>query len=178
MTLTWSEPPRSPLKPDHSRDAYRHRLIPRWRCRSGVQEDDASFHHLKVVPAVCDLTSPTEMVLPLQAEAVAQAREFLRAVICPTHHSAATADAELLVSELVTNGMRHAAPPIILRVECEGDDALRVLVCDASPVMPHVNHAKPEDESGRGMFLVDYISDEWGAEPLKDGKATWFRLNN
>ena len=118
------------------------------------------------------------MVLSLRAEAVAQAREFLRSAICSTHHSDAIADAELLVSELVANGIRHAAPPIILRVECEGEGALRVLVCDGSPVVPSVNHAKPEDESGRGMFIVDYISDEWGAEPTVDGKVTWFRLNN
>lgn len=49
---------------------------------------------------------------------------------------------------------------------------------DGSPVVPNVNHAKPEDESGRGIFLVDDISDEWGAEPTVDGKLTWFRLDN
>jgi anti-sigma regulatory factor (Ser/Thr protein kinase) len=118
------------------------------------------------------------MLLPLRANGVAQSREFLRSAICSTHHSGAIADAELLVSELVANGMRHAAPPIVLRIECEGEDALRVLVRDGSPVVPNVNHANPEDESGRGMFLVDYISDEWGAEPTGDGKVTWFRLNN
>ena len=126
---------------------------------------------------MCDVTSPAEIVLPLDPEAAARSREFLRTAICSIHHALVVQDAELLVSELVTNGVRYAAPPIVLRVECESADSLRVLVRDGSPMLPHVNHAQPEDESGRGLFLVDYISDEWGAEPTTQGKVTWFRLH-
>ena len=126
---------------------------------------------------MCDLTSPAEIILPLDPEAAARSREFMRAAICSTHHALVIQDAELLVSELVTNGVRYAAPPIVLRVECESADSLRVLVRDGSPMLPHVNHAQPEDESGRGLFLVDYISDEWGAESTTEGKVTWFRLH-
>lgn len=126
---------------------------------------------------MCDVTSPAEVVLPLDPEAAARSREFLRTAICSTHHANVVQDAELLVSELVTNGVRYAAPPIVLRVECENADSLRVLVRDGSPTLPHVNHAEPEDERGRGLFLVDYISDEWGAEPTTQGKVTWFRLH-
>lgn len=126
---------------------------------------------------MCDVTSPAEIVLPLDVEAASRSRAFLREAICSTHHRLVTQDAELLVSELVTNGMRHAAPPIVLRVECESADSLRVLVRDGSPLLPHVNHAEPEDEGGRGLFLVDYISDEWGAETTTEGKVTWFRLH-
>jgi anti-sigma regulatory factor (Ser/Thr protein kinase) len=125
---------------------------------------------------MCDVTSPAEIVLPLDVEAAARSREFLRTAICAPHHAPALDDAELLVSELVTNGVRYAAPPIVLRVECESGDSLRILVRDGSPLLPRLNHAEPEDESGRGMYLVDYISDEWGAEPTRDGKITWFRL--
>jgi anti-sigma regulatory factor (Ser/Thr protein kinase) len=126
---------------------------------------------------MCDVTSPAEIVLPLDPEAAARSREFLRTSICSTHHALVIQDAELLVSELVTNGVRYAAPPIVLRVECENADSLRVLVRDGSPKLPHVNHAEPEDERGRGLFLVDYISDEWGAETTSEGKVTWFRLH-
>ncbi len=126
---------------------------------------------------MCDVTSPAEIVLPLDVEAAARSREFLRTALCSPHHGTALEDAELLVSELVTNGIRYAAPPIVLRVECESQESLRILVRDGSPLLPRLNHAEPEDESGRGLFLVDYISDEWGAEPTPDGKVTWFRLH-
>lgn len=126
---------------------------------------------------MCDVTSPAEVVLPLDVGAAARSREFLRTAICSTHHVAAIEDAELLVSELVTNGLRHAAPPIVLRVECESADSLRIAVRDGSQTLPYVNRAQPEDEGGRGLFLVDYISDEWGAEPTTNGKVTWFRLH-
>ena len=126
---------------------------------------------------MCDVTSPAEVVLPLDPGAAARSREFLRTAICSAHHANVVQDAELLVSELVTNGVRYAAPPIVLRVECENAESLRVLVRDGSPTLPHVNHAQPEDERGRGLFLVDYISDEWGAEPTTQGKVTWFRLH-
>jgi len=126
---------------------------------------------------MCDVTSPAEIVLPLDVEAAARSREFLRDAICAPHHATALEDAELLVSELVTNGIRYAAPPIVLRIECENQDSLRILVRDGSPLMPRLNHAEPEDERGRGMYLVDYISDEWGAERTPDGKETWFRLH-
>jgi anti-sigma regulatory factor (Ser/Thr protein kinase) len=125
---------------------------------------------------MCDVTSPAEIVLSLDVDAAARSREFLRAAICTAHHTTVIDDAELLVSELVTNGVRYAAPPIVLRVECENEESLRVLVRDGSPLLPTLTEARPEDEGGRGMFLVDYISDEWGAERTVGGKVTWFRL--
>jgi len=125
---------------------------------------------------VCTVTQIAQLDLPLDMAAPAMAREFLRERHCAQHHSSVLPDAELLVSELVTNGLRHGAPPIQLRVECEGDGRLRVSVRDRSPRLPQVGVPQLTDEGGRGMQLVDYISEEWGAVPSQDGKEVWFRL--
>jgi anti-sigma regulatory factor (Ser/Thr protein kinase) len=85
-------------------------------------------------------------------------------------------EAELLVSELVTNGVRYGAPPITVQVVCQGSAGMRVLVSDRDGSVPQHRLAGSEDESGRGIALVDYFSAEWGIEPHGDGKTVWFSL--
>jgi anti-sigma regulatory factor (Ser/Thr protein kinase) len=90
-------------------------------------------------------------------------------------------DALLLISELVTNAVRHGSPPILLALECDGE-GLRVRVRDGAPALPRPRDSIPEDEGGRGLALVDALSDAWGAEPVVDehggGKSVWFELRN
>ena len=87
-------------------------------------------------------------------------------------------EAELLVSELVTNAVVHGAPPVTVNVECDGTD-LRVAVTDGSDRSPVPRQADPDAESGRGIYLVDVISDRWGIAPSRGhGKAVWFTLTS
>ena len=129
------------------------------------------------VLAVCDVTADVQLQLPLDPRAAAQARRFLREAICPVHAASVLDSAELLVSELVTNGVRYAAPPITLRVACDGSSGLQVSVSDGGAELPAPRQALEEAESGRGMTLVDYISDDWGVAPHEDGKTVWFTLS-
>ncbi|MCS0602347.1 ATP-binding protein [Streptomyces sp. LP11] len=84
----------------------------------------------------------------------------------------------LLVSELVTNSLRHATGPIGVRlVRPAGlDGALRVEVSDPLPDPPRERVARPEDESGRGIQLVAGSARRWGTRPGTDGKTVWFEL--
>ncbi len=125
---------------------------------------------------MCDVTPNAEVLLPLDPAAASMARAFLRTSMCLVHHGERLDDAELLVTELVTNGVRHAAPPIVLRVECEGPTTLRALVRDGSPNLPQPRDAEPTALSGRGLTLVDYISSAWGVQTTENGKGIWFRL--
>ncbi|MDF2092637.1 ATP-binding protein [Knoellia sp. 3-2P3] len=128
---------------------------------------------------MCEVQGPSQTRLPADARAPALARTFLRAAACETHHARVVDDAELLVSELVTNAVLHGAPPITMRVECDGSNGLRVSVTDRSADPARVREADPTDESGRGMRLVDVISDDWGVEPRTGvGKDVWFRLRS
>ncbi|WP_231133998.1 ATP-binding protein [Motilibacter deserti] len=108
--------------------------------------------------------------------AAAQARSFVTEASCPAHGSHVYDEALLLVSELVANAVRHGAPPITLEVSCDGSMGMLVRVSDGSPAAPVAKQASLEDESGRGVALVDLISDAWGVEPTSEGKGVWFRI--
>lgn len=81
---------------------------------------------------------------------------------------------ELLVSEVVTNAVRHAGRPITLRLL--RTDVLRIEVGDDAPQLPRMRHAQLQDESGRGLFLVNRLAQRWGATRLSAGKVVWIEL--
>ncbi|SDN74740.1 Anti-sigma regulatory factor (Ser/Thr protein kinase) [Streptomyces sp. cf386] len=85
----------------------------------------------------------------------------------------------LLVSELVTNSLRHATGPIGVRLVRPADlgDVLLVEVSDPLPDPPRERIAHLEDESGRGLQLVAHSSRRWGTRPGRHaGKTVWFEL--
>ncbi|MEY9995303.1 PAS domain S-box-containing protein [Streptomyces sp. V4I8] len=78
---------------------------------------------------------------------------------------------ELIVSELVTNAIRYAEPPIRLRLI--RDSRLTCEVADASSTAPRLRHARSMDEGGRGLFLVAQLAHRWGARYTAVGKIIW-----
>ncbi|MFB7173235.1 ATP-binding protein [Streptomyces sp. NPDC056254] len=52
----------------------------------------------------------------------------------------------------------------------------RTLTCelrDAGVAAPHLRHAGPGDEGGRGLFIVGELADDWGVRYSDDGKTIW-----
>lgn len=86
--------------------------------------------------------------------------------------------AALLVSELVTNALRHATGPIGVRlVRPSGPGGVLLAeVSDPLPDPPRERAARLEDESGRGLYLVASSSRRWGTRPGATGKTVWFEL--
>jgi len=85
----------------------------------------------------------------------------------------------LLVSELVTNAVAHAYPPVTLRVHVD-DERTRVEVTDGVRDVPVVRHPEPTEVGGRGVMFVDRLSSAWGTS-VEDGeaaKAVWFELRH
>ncbi len=83
--------------------------------------------------------------------------------------------AEVIVSELVTNAIRHASGPIQLRLIRQA--ALICEVADSSSTSPRLRHARTTDEGGRGLFLVAQLSRRWGTRYTPDGKIIWAELS-
>lgn len=86
-------------------------------------------------------------------------------------------DASLLVSELVTNVVRHVAGTanMVLEVRLSGP-GLRVGVVDSSALPPQTRRTPATDPGGHGMLLVAAVADRWGSERHRGGKRVWFEL--
>jgi PAS domain S-box-containing protein len=78
---------------------------------------------------------------------------------------------ELIVSELVGNAVRYGAPPLRLRLIWERK--LTSEVSDAAASAPHVKHARTIDETGRGLFIIASLADQWGTRYDPQGKTVW-----
>ncbi|MGW5968544.1 SpoIIE family protein phosphatase [Streptomyces sp. NPDC055186] len=78
---------------------------------------------------------------------------------------------ELIVSELVTNAIRHAVGPVRLRLLRE--HALVCEVFDGGATTPHLRHPRAMDEGGRGLLLVSQLAQRWGTRFVPDGKVIW-----
>ncbi|MBT2543251.1 SpoIIE family protein phosphatase [Streptomyces sp. ISL-44] len=81
---------------------------------------------------------------------------------------------ELILSELVTNAVRHGRAPV--RVRLLHDHTLTCEVWDGSSTAPHLRYAATTDEGGRGLFLVAQVSDHWGTRYTPEGKVIWAEL--
>ncbi|MGA5355879.1 SpoIIE family protein phosphatase [Streptomyces thermodiastaticus] len=78
---------------------------------------------------------------------------------------------ELMVSELVTNALRHGSQPVRLRLLL--DSSLICEVADGSSTSPHLRRARLTDEGGRGLFLVARFARRWGTRYTSRGKVIW-----
>ncbi|WP_214409892.1 ATP-binding protein [Sphaerisporangium fuscum] len=81
---------------------------------------------------------------------------------------------ELLISEVVTNAMRHAWGGMMTL--CREHGTLRCEVQDTSSALPEVREAHECDEGGRGMFLLEALATRWGSYRVSAGKVVWFEI--
>lgn len=122
--------------------------------------------------------SPTaEWSFPADPGAVRTARTVVRRVLADWGLNGAADMAVLLVSELVTNSLRHASGPIGVRMVLLSTGGLLVEVSDPLPDPPQERDAAPDDEGGRGLQLVACSSRRWGTRRGKSGKTVWFELS-
>jgi|GEM_PF-21309 len=108
--------------------------------------------------------------------AAAEARRRVRAAIASWQVPVDPESAVLLTSELVTNAIRHEAGRAVVLVITCSRGRLRVDVHDTSPFLPAVADVPADAETGRGLLLVETLSDEWGCYPTQTGKAVFFTL--
>lgn len=84
--------------------------------------------------------------------------------------------AVLLVDELVSNALLHTSGGLRLRVTVVGE-VVRVDVFDHDTHAPVLRSVDRDDESGRGLHIVDSLASAWGVETVPGGKRVWFRID-
>ncbi len=110
-------------------------------------------------------------------QGVQRARRSLREWLSAWNLQALDDEAQLLLSEIVTNALVHADSDVDLRIR-RYPGHLRVEVRDSDP-HPAINVGSPgEDqaEGGRGMMIVSALASAWGNSPSGRGKTVWFEL--
>jgi anti-sigma regulatory factor (Ser/Thr protein kinase) len=120
--------------------------------------------------------------VPRAWRSVPRTRAMVRAVLATWGVAPdAAADAELVLSELVTNAVRASAPrdrQVGIRLVRQPDGALRMEVSDTNAAEPERRDPAPGDESGYGLLLVDVLAHRWGTErrACGIGKTVWAQL--
>ncbi|WP_432505446.1 ATP-binding SpoIIE family protein phosphatase [Kineococcus arenarius] len=143
---------------------------------AGTITDDAAL-------LVADYAGPapgsreSQVVLPPDPRAVATARDHLRITLDAWGLVRIADEAELVVSELVTNAVLHTGCGTALTVR---HDPLAARLClgvdDSSTSHPLPRGAGDEALSGRGMHIVDVLAERWWVSPRGDGKTVWAEL--
>ncbi|MDX3526516.1 ATP-binding protein [Streptomyces sp. ID05-39B] len=102
-------------------------------------------------------------------------RRLLRDVLGIWRLDSLADQAALIVTELIANAARHTpCHEIRLLVERPSATRLRVGVLDREPArLPALSQADDDDESGRGLFLIDAVADRWGYDLHGSGRRPW-----
>ncbi len=142
-------------------------------------EDDVAIVVVRLPDPVADAATPAlsprsrRWLLPSEPASIGRARHaVLRS--CEAWGLQDSASAELVVSELVANGVLHGWGNISLRLFDTGD-GLRIEVEDANPAPPVTTDGHPNRVGGFGMQIVERLAD-WGWRPSGSGKLVWAKV--
>ena len=110
----------------------------------------------------------TVMPLPFAPSSAHRARSLMTEALAPDAPSHVLADASLVLTELVTNALKYGKPDAHDRLEvvwCLFEEHVRVCVCDAGTSSEFApRRASPDAEGGRGLLIVDAISETWSVQ--------------
>ena len=121
-------------------------------------------------------TDELSTVFPSVAPSAAGARRFVAAALRRWGCSDDFIELVLLLtSELVTNAYRHAGTETRVSVRLD-DDCTRVEVRDVGRGEPELRPLDTDRVDGRGLQIVDALSDRWGYHSNAGGTAVWFEL--
>jgi anti-sigma regulatory factor (Ser/Thr protein kinase) len=112
---------------------------------------------------------------PATPESVRQARHFVTETALEWGFAQLVQDAQLVVSELGGNAVRHAHSEFTVVIS-ESGSSIRLAVSDLSHALPKEQQPAKDSSSGRGLMLVGALATEWGVEQSRDGKVVWAEL--
>jgi anti-sigma regulatory factor (Ser/Thr protein kinase) len=112
---------------------------------------------------------------PADLASAGEARSFVGALCRNWGVPNVLLDAEMVVSELVENAVRHSHSGCDVMVEL-APGTLTIGASDRGTHPPRLLRPPPDQPGGRGLLLVDTVSRRWGFEPTRDGKVVWADL--
>lgn len=113
--------------------------------------------------------------LPPNVTSPRHSRQLARSALAGWCDPAEFADIELLISELVANGVEHAETQVDVRIAVTAA-TVRIEVHDRDPVLPVMRTPDASESNGRGMRIVDQTSTRWGVQARRTGKCVWFEV--
>lgn len=116
-------------------------------------------------------------VLPPDGASAGVARRLVRLLLRSTSMEVVRDDAELAVTELVTNALVHAGGEIRLDLALT-DSGVRVDVADTSVHPPVRRDYSTSSGTGRGLHLLDSLVTRWGTTRQTGGKVVWFEIDD
>jgi anti-sigma regulatory factor (Ser/Thr protein kinase) len=125
-----------------------------------------------------EVTEASVLLLPFAASSVGVARRQLMSDLIEAEvYDSAVCDVALVISELFSNALRHAAPlpEAKIRVAWRIDQAsVRVSVSDGGgPTVPELGEPAQGATGGRGLRIVERLSNRWGTSTSEDGTTVW-----
>lgn len=123
--------------------------------------------------------SPTILLAPRtaveyspRARSVTAARRWVRKVLQGWGCRALLEPAQVVATELASNVVRHAPTRFEVAL-LWSDRGLRIEVTDRAAGPVAVRHDGREAPNGRGLRLVELLTDDWGVDPRRNGKTVW-----
>lgn len=156
-------------------DSVLHRLVATPAATAPDAADDIALLTARLGGLGEEYGQRAAWTFPAEGPVVRQARAVVRRTLRDWGLESLTDSAVLLVSELVTNSLRHAHGPI--GVCMARGSTLLVEVSDPLPDPPRARTAADDDEGGRGLHLVSRASRSWGTRQGPNGKTVWFELD-
>ena len=104
-----------------------------------------------------------------------RSRQLARIVLAGWCDDEVLTAVELLISELVANGVEHAQTNVDVRIAV-GATMVRVEVADRNPALPIMRTPRVDSPNGRGMRIVDGTASRWGVLARRTGKSVWFEI--
>jgi DNA-binding NarL/FixJ family response regulator len=120
------------------------------------------------------ITSATER-FPADLKSARTARRFVARVLEEWGCDELQDSAALLVSELVTNAVVHAQSSVEMAMHLR-PNRVRIEVIDTAREHVRRRDAADDEQSGRGMALIEALAVAWGIDTLLSGKSVWFEI--
>ena len=117
----------------------------------------------------------TSTLLPAEPTSPGEARRFVTREMEQAGCDGEIEIVTLLTNELVTNSVLHAGTTIEVCIDVTLQ-RVRVEIGDESPVLPVTLDVTEDAVAGRGLALVEELSDRWGVEHAPPGKRVWFEV--